>query len=118
MRSFSAVKEARLDWWSKGVSAVILSGTFMEDFFSRENSVSAFYPKDGVKEHIISGATITASSCPHLVSYYPQRGREETGAEMRGDERTGAQHDKAAVSLRKGRQGIYVCACVHAPHTY
>lgn len=87
MRSYSAVEEARSDWWSEGAAAVILTGTFMEGFFlSRENSVPAFYPKDGVRECITSGATITAYSCPHLISYYPQRGREETGGERRGAE--------------------------------
>lgn len=105
MRSYSAVEGARSDWWGEGAASVILSGTFTEGFFSRENSVPAFYPEVSVRECITSGATITASSCPHLVSYYPQRGREETGGERRGDEKTGAQHDKAAVLLNPHSNG-------------
>lgn len=88
MRSYSAVGEARSDWWREGAAAVILSGTFIEGLFSRENSVLAFYTKDTVKECVTSGATITAYSCPHLISYYPQREREETGGVRRGDEST------------------------------
>lgn len=54
--------------------------------WGKKKKVPTFYPKDGQKECITSGAAITASSYPFLISYYTQRGREETGEEMRGQE--------------------------------
>lgn len=84
-RSYHAFEVAKSDWWHECVAAVIMSSTFIKLFLSEEK-VPTFYPKDGQKECITSGAAITASSYPFLISYYTQRGRGETGEEMRGQE--------------------------------